>query len=391
MEEHIGQRVAYWRKRRGMTQTVLAGLAGVSQSYISHVESGSKAIERRSTLVAIAAALQVSVADLLGQPGDPTDPRRASAVAAVPLIRAVLVEIEDGERRSADMHPDELTAAMAHLSALRAQADYPAMAPLLPRILLNAASDGRHLARVGYDAGDVVKSLGYQDLALTAARIAVHGAEDAEDPGWIGAARYFYTAALPVEAAALKSRVATRSLAELQTHAAQPAARQMLGQLHLSASLADAVAEQPDDAAAHLRAAEQEARTLGDPDDGLGFNLSAFGPTNVGLWRMAVAAELGEHGRVIELASAVEPRRLKVADRHYSYWLTYGTALAHSRHRDREALVALIHAERAAPALFSLSPAARATIGAIVHRARRRSISQDLRVLARRAGVEIAV
>jgi transcriptional regulator with XRE-family HTH domain len=39
-----------------MTQAVLAGLAGVSQSYISHIESGRKGIERRSTLVAIASA-----------------------------------------------------------------------------------------------------------------------------------------------------------------------------------------------------------------------------------------------------------------------------------------------------------------------------------------------
>lgn len=70
--ETIGARVRYWRMRRnGMTQAVLAGLAGVSQSYISQVESGRKTIDRRSTLVAVAAALQVTVADLLGQGTEP--------------------------------------------------------------------------------------------------------------------------------------------------------------------------------------------------------------------------------------------------------------------------------------------------------------------------------
>jgi transcriptional regulator with XRE-family HTH domain len=60
--QHVGARIRYWRKRRnGMTRAVSAGLAGVSQSYVSLVESGSKSIERRSTLVDIAASLQVSV------------------------------------------------------------------------------------------------------------------------------------------------------------------------------------------------------------------------------------------------------------------------------------------------------------------------------------------
>ena len=40
--DHIGARVAYWRRRRGLTQAVLAGLAGVSQPFISHVEAAPR-------------------------------------------------------------------------------------------------------------------------------------------------------------------------------------------------------------------------------------------------------------------------------------------------------------------------------------------------------------
>ncbi len=391
VDDHIGTRIAYWRKRRGgMTQAVLAGLAGLSQPYISQVESGRKGIERRSTLVAIARALQVSVADLLAGPADPTDPRRAAADAAVPTLRAVLAEVAEGERRPPTMAPEEFDDAVDRLAGLRARADYASMAPLLPEALLNAAHDGHRLARVGYDAGDVLKNLGYPDLALAAARVAVRAALDDGDPGWIGAARYFYTAALPVEAASLKSRVAARSLAELQAHAADPRARQMLGQLHLSASLACAVDERSEDAHAHLRAAEDEARTLGDPSDGVGFNLAAFGPTNIGLWHMTVAAELGEHGRVVELARGLQPGRLKVADRHYAYWLHYGAALAHSGRHDREALAAFMHAERAAPLPFSVNQLARSAMSAMVRRAKRQGVPDDLRIIARRLGIEIA-
>jgi transcriptional regulator with XRE-family HTH domain len=97
----IGARIKYWRMRRGgMMQAVLAGLAGVSQSYISQVEAGRLGAERRATLVAIAKALRVTVADLVGQPGDSTDPLKADATGAVPAIWAALVEIGE-ERRAA--------------------------------------------------------------------------------------------------------------------------------------------------------------------------------------------------------------------------------------------------------------------------------------------------
>jgi transcriptional regulator with XRE-family HTH domain len=392
--EPIGTRIRYWRRRRGgMTQAVLAGLAGVSQSYVSHVEAGRKGIERRSTLVAIANALQVSVADLLGQPGDPTDPAKATAAAAVPAIRVALLEIEDGQRRRPTMTADQLAAGMSQLHALRARADYASMAPLLADLLVNgAAAGGRQLlAQIGYDTGDVLKNLGYQDLALTAARIALHQALEAEDPGWTGATRYFYIAALPTDAADLKSRVAARSISEMQAHASDERARQMLGQLHLSASLAAAVQQQPDDAGAHLREAEREATTLGDPEDGVGFNLAAFGPTNVGLWRMTVALEQGEYGRVVELARTLQPGQLKIADRHFSYWLNYGAALAHSGKHDPEAVVAFMRAERTAPVPFSENELARGSVITMLHRSRRRAAPpKDLEMIARRLGINTA-
>jgi transcriptional regulator with XRE-family HTH domain len=391
--DHIGLRIAYWRKRRGgMTQSALAGLAGVSQAYISKVESGRKGIERRATLVAIAGALQVTVADLLGQPGDPTDPRRADAATAVPAIRVALIEIEEGERRPPTRSPTRLATAVEHLAELRARSDYAPMAGLLPDLLTEAAAHGGlPLARVGYETSVCLRNLGYRDLSLPAARVAVIGARQAEHPAWIGAAEFIHTLALPVEAAGITSRVAERGLGALQAGAADPEVRQMLGQLHLSAALACAVDRRPEEAHAHLSAAMREAETLGDPTDGRGFNLSTFGPTNVGLWRMSIDAEFGDHGRVIELARRVEPRRLAVASRHEAYWLTLGRALTHSGRTDRQALVAFINAERAAPTPFSLNPVARNAVMSMVNRTRQRSIPDELRILARRVGIEAKV
>ncbi|MFY1688049.1 helix-turn-helix domain-containing protein [Plantactinospora sp. WMMB782] len=391
MADSIGARIRYWRLRRGgMTQTVLAGLAGVSQSYISQVEAGRRVVDRRSTLVGIAAALQVTVADLLDQPGDPTDPAKAGAADAVPAIWAALIEIEEGERRAPGREVDELTAAIEQSAGLRLRADYAAMAPLLPGLLLDAAAyGGTVLARVAYQASACLRHIGYRHLARTAAKVAVTAAQEAESPAWIGATRFACTQSLPMEAPELAARVADRALGDLQSTAAAQDVRQILGQLHLAAAFTSAVAGRQDDARSHLAEASREAASLGDPNDGMGFNECGFGPTNVGLWQMSIAAESGEHGRVIELARTVRPETLKATIRHQSYWLDLGRALAASGRTDREALVAFIRAERVAPALFAMNPIARDSVVAMVRRAQRRSVSEDLRVLARRFGIEV--
>ena len=388
-----GARIKYWRLRRnGMTQAVLAGFAGVSQSYISQVESGRKTVDRRSTLVQIAKALKVTVADVLGQPGDPTDPAKGGAADAVPAIWAVLIEIDEGERRPPARTPEQVEAEIERLDVLRTRSDYAVMTGALPGLLLDAAAiGGLPLAQAAYQTSACLRHLGYRHLALPAAKIALAAAQHAEHPAWIGATRFAYTLALPIEAPGIAARVAARALTDLQAAAGRSGdARQMLGQLHLSAGFMAIVDARADEAQAHLAEAAREATSLGDPADGGGFNRSCFGPTNVGLWRMAIEAERGDHGRVLELARTVRPDPLRMANRHQAYWMTLGSALANSGRHDAEALVAFIRAERAAPTTFAMNPLGRDAVVAMVRRARRRSVSEDLRVLARRIGIEVA-
>ncbi|MCG5457086.1 helix-turn-helix domain-containing protein [Micromonospora sp. PSH03] len=239
----IGARTRCWRMRRGgMTQAVLAGLAGVTQSYISQVESGRQTIDRRSTLVALAAALQVTVADLLGQGTESGDPARESAAECVPAIWSALIEIEDGERRPSTYTEDRLAAEIARAEQLRTSCSYPAMAHMLPTLLLEASAvGGSVLVQVAYQAATCLRNLGYRHLALNAARLAGAVAEDTEDPGWIAASRFAYAQSLPIESASVAARAADRSLIELQADAADERVRQMLGQLHLSAALTSTV------------------------------------------------------------------------------------------------------------------------------------------------------
>ncbi|MFG2060737.1 helix-turn-helix domain-containing protein [Micromonospora sp. NPDC048871] len=389
----VGARIRYWRMRRGgMSQAVLAGLAGVSQPYVSQIESGRKTIDRRSTLVSFAAALQVTVADLLGQGTEPGDPAREGATECVPAIWSALIEIEDGERRQSTRTQEQLTADLARTDQLRNICNYPAMARMLPDLLLeSAAVGGTVLVQAAYQAATCLRNLGYRHLALNAARVAVSAAEEAEQPAWLGAARFAYVQSLPIESASLAARAAGRSLVELQNDASDEQVRQMLGQLHLSAALTSVVDGRVDVAEDHIAEASREAASLGDPVDGGGFNGCGFGPTNVGLWKMSIAAEQGEMGRVIELSRTVRPQVLVATIRQMSYWLDLGRAYADTGRRDAEALGAFVQAERVAPIPFALNPLARDAVVTLAQRARRRAVSDDLRLLAGRMGIRLAV
>src|SRR5215216_3076352 len=63
----IGQRVRRFREERGMTLSGLATTAELSKSYVSAIEHGETPRPSGETLYAIAAALGVTMSDLLGR------------------------------------------------------------------------------------------------------------------------------------------------------------------------------------------------------------------------------------------------------------------------------------------------------------------------------------
>ncbi|GGN59586.1 hypothetical protein GCM10010112_14780 [Actinoplanes lobatus] len=387
MAEHIGARVRLWRRRRKLSQSALAGLAGVTQAYLSQIENGLRAVERRSTQVALAQALDVSVADLLGQTADPTDPVRSRAAEHIADIRVALVELEVGDIRAPGRNPAELDDAIRRMQQLRISSDHLVLAPGLAGLLRDAARRPEALVRVAYTAASCLRSLGYRDLARPAARIAIDAARSLDDPAWIGMAEFGYIQSLPIEAATVARRVADRAITEMQNAAADPSARQTLGQIHLTAALASATAQRHDDAWAHLAAAQAEAGSLGEPLDGLGFFGNFFGPLNVHLWKMTLLTEMGDHGRVLEMADGLPVDEIPIASRRQSYHLDRGRALAHSGRNDKLALIALAQAERAAPAPFRLNPVIRDVVSTMITRAKRKAVAEDLTAMAQRLGV----
>ena len=57
----VGELIAYYRRRRGLSQVKLAGLLGRSESWLSQVERGVRSIDRISVLTEVAGVLNVPV------------------------------------------------------------------------------------------------------------------------------------------------------------------------------------------------------------------------------------------------------------------------------------------------------------------------------------------
>src|SRR3954462_5048576 len=87
----IGQRVAWYRARRGLTQAVLAGMVARTTDWLSKVENGRANLERLSVIKSLADALDVSVGDLLGEPSI-MDWTPDSGTRTVTLLRAALMD-----------------------------------------------------------------------------------------------------------------------------------------------------------------------------------------------------------------------------------------------------------------------------------------------------------
>jgi transcriptional regulator with XRE-family HTH domain len=379
-QQFIGQQVATWRRRRGMSQRVLAGQAGISQPYLSQIETGGKPVERRSTLVGLANALQVSVAELTGQRDDPTDPAKARAAAAVPAIRTAIIMRESGE----SVAPDAGTSVDAAMAASTAT-DYTTLAPTLPNLI--GSRTGPDLVRVGYVAMWYLQHVGHIDLARAVARLALDEAREADTPAWLGAAEYAREAALPQENADVAARLATRAADGIQHALSDPDVRQMYGMLHLRAALRTAAMGDGAAARSHLSEAAMEADTLGEPSDGKGMCSLAFGPTTVGLWHLKVNVELGEPDAAISAAETVDPRLTVLPHRRAFYWLDLGRALA-TAGRDDDAALALLRAETVCPQLARLHYVVRDTVGVMLRRTQRRAVSGPLRRAAQMIGVE---
>jgi transcriptional regulator with XRE-family HTH domain len=397
MPAMIGPRVREYRTKQGMSLDDLARATGLSKSFLSRAERGERRLDRRTQLDALADALGVSVANLTGQPYSPGKQRDAKAHAAVPGVRVALMDTEYGQRPELPEVESVRPIAVLEREVWRVErlceeSDYVAFGDLLPALLLElhaAAADpvgevraaaARLLTRACQSAFYLLKDLGYHDLAWIAADRASEAAGASELPELLGLSMFLRSHALRAVGARHRALATARRAADaLQGDADDGPVGEVYGMLHLTSALSSIANGRTDEATAHLDEASEIASRTGD---GNAYGLH-FGPTNVGIWRVAIAVEAGEGGKVMELARDVAIDKMPSRGRRAAFWSDVGRGLAREPGRHTEAQGILRRAESLAPLQVRANPYVRETVADL----RNRYGGRELREMARRMGL----
>jgi hypothetical protein len=255
----------------------------------------------------------------------------------------------------------ELRARVAETHQLYQAARYDDVIRLLPSVLsavdsLPTRPNGlRRESLLAYVsayvvAAKLVTKLGAGDLAILAADRAANAAEDAESLLARGVAGYQVACALlPSDHLGDAERVAVTLAEELTGNARsdEPSLVSVAGALWLIAAII--AARRTDRAEAWLRLDQAEALAglLGEDRN---HAWTGFGPTNVAIHRVSVAAELGDAGEALRTAMTVDLERLPTGLLSRRAQVNLDLAWAQSqRRRDAEATLHLLEAERIAP------------------------------------------
>ncbi|MGH3327758.1 MAG: helix-turn-helix domain-containing protein [Streptomycetales bacterium] len=401
-EVTIGARLRVLRNWRGMSLTAVAGQAGLSTSFLSMVERGQRALDRRSHIGAVAAALKVSEAELVGGPHLSADPVQSQPHAGIPALGVALETNVLGEPLCERARPlAELVTEMTdQIEPLRRAYDYIGMGERLPAVIdelhvhvADPADEAAQrlaletLVEAAFYANILAKGLGYLDLAHVAARMATETAATLGDPVQTGKAAFMRVLTVPKAGSWERAlTMAERAAGALEPHARSPVGIQVLGMLTLSASLAAASINRGQTASEWLGEAGQLAGRLPDDPEN---NWSFFSATNVGVWRVTVGVEHGEAGgAVLERSRTVDEHKISsVAGRRASFLADVGRGLARERSTRAQAVAWLRRAENAAPQHIRNSPAVRETVAVLLTQSIAAAGGRELRGMASRMRV----
>jgi transcriptional regulator with XRE-family HTH domain len=364
-DQLIGERIAYHRKRLGLSQVEFAGLVGRSESWVSQVERGVRPVDRMSVLQRVADVLSVSVAELRGDDAAPDADERPEAFDTIrlaltghPAIGAVLgTATLTAPARQMEILRRQHAGIWDMVHASRYSELAPVMADLIPGLETavrtadseQAQVEARELLGDTYQAAAAMMvKIGETDAAWIAADRAGFCAERAGAPLAVAASMFrmahVFLALGQIDQA---HHVATSTAQALESKIipdAEPEVLSLYGALHLVLAVAAARDNKRAEAHEHLETARKIAGQLGEDRDDFG---TEFGPTNVAIHAVNVAVELGDAGQAIELGQQVTAVSLS-PERQARYWLDLAQAHA-MRRRIGEALHALEEAERIAP------------------------------------------
>ncbi|MDQ1289762.1 MAG: hypothetical protein QG622_3328 [Actinomycetota bacterium] len=400
-----------------MSLRTLSGLSGLSAGFLSMIENGQRHLERTSHVNALAQALRIAPAELLGQPFPPVDPTTGTAHEAVPAIRlALMAPLPTVAGPPAATTPlPVLTLRVRQANRLYHACDYTTLAHTLPGLLADlhaaleaAAPDQRpELLRLTVQAYHpactlLLKTLGYTDLAFLSTIRAADLTTELDDPLDRALSGFFHTHVLmaagnPDLAYSHAEGAADLVLESLRRPSSdrnrtvggerEPLA--LLGELHLirASALAQdlhrAGGHRADQVREHLEQAWALAARTGETR---AWHLN-FGPTNVMIHQVSLHTDLAAYDRALRAGQSLRTTITAPPGRIATFHSDLGRAMAHRRGHHAEAVGELLTAERAAPQRVRTNPAVRQAVATLLAQPLPVHVCRDLRGLAHRVGL----
>ena len=401
----IGERIAIYRRRRGLTQLVLAGLIGRSESWLSQVERGIRPIDRLSVLIDIAHVLKVNVTDLTGQPfslapngGFESDAVRAirRALTRYDAIPAILYPARDERAPLPDVA--SLQRHLQRAWRLRQAARYLELGAVLPRLMADTERATRELegsdrlaafavlAETDHLVAMVLKKFGENELAWIAADRGVLAAERAEAPLLLAvsarAVGQVFMSAGRLDEAESVSAAALTALEGLGGSSREHLS--VSGALLLTRAIIAARKSDRPAAQQFIREARAVADRLSQDRNDF---WTIFGPTNVAIHAVSVDVELGDPAAGLRKAPSVDLSRLspELVERRVYHMIDVARGYAQQRH-DAAAILTLLEAERVASDEVRYHVIVPELLRELLKR-ERRAATPGLRPLAARIGV----
>ncbi|MFI6504397.1 helix-turn-helix domain-containing protein [Nonomuraea typhae] len=360
----IGQRIAWYRRRRGLSQEVLAGLVGRTTDWLSKVENDRISLDRLSVIKSIANALDVSLGDLLAEPSlfEWSDDRGSHSI---PALRAALTDYRQLSPMAVRIGQEEppssagLASEIAEVWKAYQSSLYTKVVERLPVLLAEAHhaerfshGDARHaalgvLGQVYHAAASILTKVGEADLAWIAAERGLAYAQESRSQVVTVSLLRSVTHALLANGrydAAIQLTSDAAALLDDDLPKATPDLLSVYGTLFLAGSMAAARAEDRATTRAFLAEAQESATRLGTDAN---HAWTAFGPTNVAIHRVATAIELGDIQVAIDIGPKLDTSALPIERR-----VRHALAVAHALslwNRTDEALATLLDAEKMAP------------------------------------------
>ena len=359
-QQALGRRIAAERRRRGLSQAELARMIGRSVAWVSQVERGVRRIDRMTVLENVARALDLPLSELAAEApvvaAVTSDPPAAIdlrlVLSGAHALRAML-----DARGAAD--PDALRAAVDRAWELTHAGRYAELSDLLGGLIPDLETAARaqpepqrpaafELVAAAYQAcSAALAKLGEPEAAWIAADRAMSAAERAGRPLLVAAGAYrlvfVFLSARHYGQAEETARTAADALRPLADQG-RPEAMALWGGLTLQRAVTAARVNNPDAAYAHLDRAGQMAARAGEWPN---YHNTEFGPANVALHEISVAVDLGDAGRALRAAAAVDPAGLSPERRAR---MLIDVARAHTQRRQvDQAVAALRHADELTP------------------------------------------